>query len=102
MRRAESYNIQGRAVKLIDQEAAEKDTLGSVSHDAQGNSGTSAHANEERQKTKALTQNRTLKMDNLMERVVDPNNLNDAYRRVVSNKGAPGIDRMMTKSSQNG
>jgi hypothetical protein len=29
-----------------------------------------------------------------MERVVDPVNMNKAYRRVVSNKGAAGIDRM--------
>ncbi len=30
----------------------------------------------------------------LMERVVDPSNMNRAYRRVVSNKGAAGVDRM--------
>jgi RNA-directed DNA polymerase len=30
----------------------------------------------------------------LMERVVDPANMNRAYKRVVSNKGAAGIDRM--------
>jgi RNA-directed DNA polymerase len=29
-----------------------------------------------------------------MERVVDPENMNRAYQRVVSNKGAAGIDRM--------
>jgi RNA-directed DNA polymerase len=30
----------------------------------------------------------------LMERVVDPDNMNRAYKRVVSNKGAAGVDRM--------
>jgi RNA-directed DNA polymerase len=29
-----------------------------------------------------------------MERVTDPENMNRAYRRVVSNKGAAGVDRM--------
>jgi RNA-directed DNA polymerase len=32
--------------------------------------------------------------EQLMERVVDPINMNKAYNRVVSNKGAAGIDRM--------
>lgn len=31
-----------------------------------------------------------------MERVCDPSNLNKAYKRVKSNKGAPGIDGMRT------
>ncbi|UEQ02876.1 group II intron reverse transcriptase/maturase [Halomonas profundus] len=30
----------------------------------------------------------------LMERVVDPENMERAYRRVVANKGAPGVDGM--------
>ena len=30
----------------------------------------------------------------LMERILDRDNLNRAYRRVKSNKGAPGIDGM--------
>lgn len=30
----------------------------------------------------------------LMERVVDPDNMQRAYRRVVTNKGAPGVDGM--------
>ena len=30
----------------------------------------------------------------LMERVVDPGNMERAYRRVVTNKGAPGVDGM--------
>lgn len=32
--------------------------------------------------------------DHLMERIVHRDNLNDAYRRVVSNKGAAGVDGM--------
>ena len=30
----------------------------------------------------------------LMERVVDPDNMERAYRRVVTNKGAPAVDGM--------
>ena len=30
----------------------------------------------------------------LMERVVDPVNMEGAYRKVVANKGAPGVDSM--------
>jgi RNA-directed DNA polymerase len=84
-------------VKLTDQAAAGKDTLRSVRHDVAGNGVTKARANEERQKMETLIQDRTLKRDNLMAKVVDPNNLNDAYRRVTSNKGAAGIDGMTTK-----
>ena len=36
----------------------------------------------------------TLLTHQLMERVVDPSNMNKAYQRVVSNKGAAGIDGM--------
>jgi len=39
------------------------------------------------QETELLTQQ-------LMERVVDPGNMNKAYQRVVSNKGAGGVDGM--------
>ena len=30
----------------------------------------------------------------LMERVVDPENMQRAYRKMVANKGAPGVDSM--------
>lgn len=32
--------------------------------------------------------------DNLLERILDRNNLNTSYKRVKSNKGAGGVDRM--------
>ena len=34
-----------------------------------------------------------------MERVVDPDNMERAYRRVVANKGAPGVDSMTVHQS---
>lgn len=35
----------------------------------------------------------------LMERITDPSNLNRAFRRVKSNKGAPGVDGMTVDSA---
>ena len=35
--------------------------------------------------------------DNMMEAVVERENMRRAYRRVVSNKGAPGVDGMFTE-----
>lgn len=35
--------------------------------------------------------------DNMMEAVVERENMTRAYRRVVSNKGAPGVDGMVTE-----
>ena len=32
--------------------------------------------------------------DNLMERVVDPANMQKAWKQVKANRGAPGVDRM--------
>ncbi len=34
--------------------------------------------------------------DDLMERIVSPSNLNRAYKRVMSNRGSGGVDRMQT------
>ena len=81
-------------MKLAEQAAADKDVLRSASHDTTGNSGTEACMYEELQATEASGQKRALKTDALMESVVERNNLNKAYRRVFSNKGAAGIDGM--------
>ena len=35
-----------------------------------------------------------LSMENLLEQIVDRNNMNNAYKRVKSNKGAHGVDGM--------
>lgn len=58
---------------------------------AGGKGGTGAAASEESQGPTALDQQRALTSD-LMERVCDPKNLNQAYKRVKANGGAPGVD----------
>jgi len=35
--------------------------------------------------------------NNLMEKVVERSNLNNAFKKVVANKGSPGIDGMTTE-----
>jgi RNA-directed DNA polymerase len=62
-------------------------------HDARGNGGTEAAAIEEPQALTAIDQARAL-TQYLMEKVIDRDNLNRAYRRVKANKGAPGVDGM--------
>lgn len=58
-----------------------------------GNSATGTADKEEFPKRAAVGQGASLTKQ-LMERVVTPANMNKAYQRVVSNKGAAGIDRM--------
>lgn len=58
-----------------------------------GKSGTHAPTLEASQTVSVLEQKRALTMK-LMEKVCDRANLNRAYKRVVGNKGAPGIDGM--------
>ncbi len=62
-------------------------------HGAPGDGGTGAGACAEPQALTALEQQRALTQD-LMERVVSSANLNQAYKRVKANKGAPGVDGM--------
>jgi len=66
---------------------------GSVCHGVGGEGGTGAAACEEGQATTALNRERAL-TSRLMEQVCERENLNRAYKRVKSNKGAPGIDGM--------
>jgi len=66
---------------------------GSVCHGVSGEGGTGAAACEEGQASTALNRERAL-TSRLMEKVCERENLNRAYKRVKSNKGAPGIDGM--------
>ena len=58
-----------------------------------GGSGTETGGREEQQTSKVTNETCALATE-LMERVCDRSNLNQAYQRVKSNKGAPGIDGM--------
>ena len=60
---------------------------------ASGDGGTEAAACEASQASTALDPARAL-TEHLMEEVCQRENLNRAYRRVKSNKGAPGVDGM--------
>ncbi|MEK7730540.1 MAG: group II intron reverse transcriptase/maturase [Planctomycetota bacterium] len=60
---------------------------------AGGEGGTQAPAREASQASTALDPARAL-TEHLMEEVCQRENLNRAYRRVKSNKGAPGVDGM--------
>ena len=48
----------------------------------------------ERQATPVSEGNRALVTDALMERICEPKNLNQAYKRVKANRGSPGVDGM--------
>jgi RNA-directed DNA polymerase len=81
---------QGRAYQgdLFDEAL-----LKALRHGASGDGGTGTGACEELQALAALDQQRALTQD-LMERVAASANLNQAYKRVKANKGAPGVDGM--------
>ena len=71
----------------------ESDESNPLRHDTGGDGGTEATVFEERQPLTAIDQTRAL-AQHLMEEVTKPENLNQAYRCVKANKGAPGIDGM--------
>lgn len=79
------------------QRAIERDTMKHVSHDIKSNDGIKALICEESQEFIAKKQIRTLNTDELMEKVVEASNLEQAYKRVVGNKGSAGIDQMSVK-----
>jgi len=62
-------------------------------HGEDGEGGTRPVTHEEPQASAAFDQQRALTRA-VMEQVVDVDNLNRAYKRVKSNKGAPGVDGM--------
>ncbi len=65
----------------------------SLRHGVTGKGGTGAGAIEERQSPAAWTEKLALAYD-VMEQVASSANLNQAYKRVKANKGAPGVDGM--------
>ncbi len=67
--------------------------LKALRHGASGDGGTRTGALVEPQALSALEQQRALTRE-LMERVASSANLNQAYKRVKANKGAPGVDGM--------
>ena len=62
-------------------------------HGVTGEGGTGAGTHGERQAPTAWDGNRTL-AQHLMERIASSANLNQAYKRVKANGGAPGVDGM--------
>ena len=62
-------------------------------HDRLGEGGTGPERHEEQQTPTASDPARAL-TERLMEEVCQLDNLNQAYRRVKANKGAPGVDGM--------
>jgi RNA-directed DNA polymerase len=86
----ESYRI--RSCRQVIRNPA-----GSISHDKPGESETVASLPVEQQSSMAIN-NRCGLAQELMEKVCERSNLNRAYKRVRSNKGAPGIDGMTIDS----
>jgi RNA-directed DNA polymerase len=75
--------------RLFDfEESAETSRPGDI-----GAGGTPPESREESQASAAIDPARALTV-NLMEEVTSRDNLNRAYRRVMANKGAPGVDGM--------
>ena len=66
--------------------------LGNISE-----SGNRANVQEEQQTSKVKNEPCTLAV-NLMEKICDRANLNQAYKRVKANKGAPGVDGLTIES----
>ncbi|MEJ2709142.1 MAG: group II intron reverse transcriptase/maturase [Anaerolineales bacterium] len=67
--------------------------LDSLRHGPGSDGGTGTAGSEEWQTFTALNRERALASD-LMEQICERDNLNRAYKRVKSNKGAPGVDGM--------
>src|ERR1700691_1221041 len=66
------------------------------SHGHGGERGTQASPRVERRRVRVWDKERAL-TQKLLERVCDPTNLSRAYKRVKTNKGSAGIDRMVVE-----
>ena len=64
-----------------------------ISHEVRGEAGSQSAQIEEQQSTQAQEQMRALRQ-NLMERICESKNLNQAIKKVRANKGSPGVDGM--------
>lgn len=78
--------------------ATDKEAMKLESHPQSSEVGNGAAREEELQACITQTQNRALKTNRLMERVVESQNWGRALKRVMQNKGAPGVDKMSTSS----
>ena len=87
---------RSQSVKFEKCSATDKKVTINDNHDTCGEVRNGAANIEELQAITTQTQERVLKTDLLMERVVSQNNLQNAVKRVMANKGAPGIDDMRT------
>jgi RNA-directed DNA polymerase len=87
-------------VNFNKQAAIERDTMERVSHGVKSNDGIGALTREELQSFEARKQEQALKITGLMQKVVAKENLEQAYKRVVSNNGAAGVDQMKVKELQ--
>lgn len=81
-------------MRLNGKVAVGKDMMENMSHGDAGDVDNKAQTCEELQDSMTQEQKQALKTDCLMELVCSNENLNMAYKRVVANKGAAGIDKM--------
>lgn len=87
-RRCEQMNVTKNGIK--DRQLHKEDYLQKVSAEQKEYAEASAHSRIA-ENNRIITD---LQEDNLLERIIDRDNLNRAYKRVKSNKGAGGADRM--------
>ena len=78
--------------------AIERETVKSGSHSMSGEDRIVAADREDLQTQTAQEQKRALKTNRLMEQIVAPDNMQQACKRVMQNKGTPGIDNMPTQA----
>jgi RNA-directed DNA polymerase len=82
-----------RPTKTTGRETRPTLTPRATSHDTPGEGGTGPGHVEEPKLSAAIARRRAL-TSRLMEQVVEADNLNRAYARVLANKGSPGVDGM--------